>query len=325
MRQGFAAGPPPTPFFPAARCPMGQRTRGPGPSRIEVDAMITQVILNGLVVGTTYALIALGLTLIFGIMNIINFAHGQLYMIGGFIVYYLTSIFGIHYFISLAFAFLGVMALGMLMEVVLFRPVLDRLKREEVSMLLAMGTAVLLEGLAFLIFGEKQRGVQSVVSGVYEIGGAYLPAGRALALVLAALMVAGLVLFVNYTRTGRALRAMAQNREAAALQGVRMKWLSALGFGLGAGLAGLAGGILVSVLSIYSGAGTAISIKAFLMIMIGGAGVMSGAILGAFVLGFAESVGYVFFPGSMTYLLIFVGVIFFLIIRPQGIVGKPWG
>ncbi|MDH3663963.1 MAG: branched-chain amino acid ABC transporter permease, partial [Alphaproteobacteria bacterium] len=130
---------------------------------------------------------------------------------------------------------------------------------------------------------------------------------------------------VNLTRTGRALRAMAQNRTAAALQGVRMKTLSAFGFGLGAGLAGLAGGILVSVLSIYSGAGTAISIKAFLMIMIGGAGVMSGAILGAFVLGFAESIGYVFLPGSLTYLIIFVGVILFLIIRPQGIMGKPWG
>ncbi|MDH3664713.1 MAG: branched-chain amino acid ABC transporter permease, partial [Alphaproteobacteria bacterium] len=124
---------------------------------------LTQVLLNGLVVGTTYALIALGITLIFGIMNIINFAHGQLYMIGGFIVYYLSGVYGINYFASLAGAFFGVMLLGILIEVLMFRPVLDRLKREEVSMLLAMGLAVLLEGVAFLVFGEKPRGVPSVV------------------------------------------------------------------------------------------------------------------------------------------------------------------
>ena len=286
---------------------------------------MTQVLLNGLVVGMTYALIALGLTIIFSIMNVVNFAHGQLYMIGGFVVYYLTAVYGFPYPASLLASFAVVGLLGAAMEVTLFRPVMERVQREEVTMLLAMGTAVLLEGIAFLLFGEKQRGVPPLVTGVYKIGDAYLPAGRALVLGLAAALIVCLLLFITYTRPGRALRALAQDREATALQGVNLGRISAFGFGLGAGLAGLAGGLLVTVFAIYSGAGTSISIKAFLMIMIGGAGVVSGAILGGFVLGFAESIGYALVPGSMTYLIIFIAVILFLIVRPHGIMGRPWG
>lgn len=107
------------------------------------------------------------------------------------------------------------------------------------------------------------------------------------------------------------------------LQGVPVARLGTLGFGIGAALAGAAGGLLVTVLAINAGAGTAVSVKAFLMIMIGGAGVTSGAILGGLVLGFAEAIGYQMLPGSVTYLAIFTALIVFLIIRPQGIMGKP--
>ena len=110
-----------------------------------------------------------------------------------------------------------------------------------------------------------------------------------------------------------------------ALQGVNIGRYSALGFAIGAGLAGLAGALLITIFAVNSGLGTSISIKAFIMVMLGGAGVVSGAIAGAFVLGFAEAFGYAFIPGSMTYLLIFIALIVFLIVRPQGIMGKPWG
>ena len=119
--------------------------------------------------------------------------------------------------------------------------------------------------------------------------------------------------------------APAQDKEITALQGVNVNRYSALGFGIGAGLTGLAGALLVTVLAVNSGIGTSVSIKAFIMVMLGGAGVVSGAIIGAFVLGLSEAIGYAYIPGSMTYLLIFVGLILFLILRPQGIMGKPWG
>ncbi|PWK66476.1 branched-chain amino acid ABC transporter permease [Aminobacter sp. AP02] len=286
---------------------------------------MTQVMLNALVVGTTYALIALGITIIFSIMKVVNFAHGQLYMIGGFVVYYFNVVFGLPFWFGLVMSFVIVGLLGVAMELFLFRPVMLRVKREEVTMLLAMGTAVFLESLALIVFGEKQRGVPPIATGVVDLFGARLPTGRIVVIVVAAMLIAALMAFIGYTKTGRALRAMAQDREATALQGVNLKWLSAMGFGLGTGLAGLSGGLLVAIFAVHTGAGTAISIKAFLMIMIGGAGVLSGAILGGFVLGFLESVGYALLPGSLTFLIIFLIVICFLIVRPNGIMGKPWG
>jgi branched-chain amino acid transport system permease protein len=286
---------------------------------------MAQMLVNGVVLGMIYALIALGITLIFSIMNILNFAHGQMYMLGGFIVYYLYGVLQLNYFVALLAAVMALGTVGVLFERVFFRRVLRVATREENSMLLAMGTALLLENLALFAFGEKQRGVPPVVTGVYQIFGAYLPAGRALVLGLSAVCIGALLLFVRYTRPGRAMRALAQDKEVTYLMGVDIDRIAALGFAIGAALAGLAGGLLVTIFAINSGVGTTISIKSFIMIMIGGAGVVSGAILGGFVLGFAEAVGYEIFPGSMTYLLIFIGMIFFLIVRPQGIMGRPWG
>ncbi len=284
-----------------------------------------QIIVNGVVLAANYALIALGLTLIFGILNFLNFAHGQMYMVGGFVVYYVYAIFGMNYFVALLACALTLFCIGVAFETLFFRRVLRITTREENSMLLAVGTALLLENLALSLFGEKQRGVPPVVTGVYQIFGAYLPASRLLVLMLSALLVIGLLLFVQYTKPGRAMRAVAQDKEVTLLMGVNVGRISALGFGIGAALAGLAGGLLITISAINSGIGTAISIKAFIMIMIGGAGVVAGAILGGIVLGFTEAIGYALIPGSMTYLLIFIGLIIFLIIRPQGIMGKPWG
>jgi branched-chain amino acid transport system permease protein len=286
---------------------------------------LEQIIVNGVVLAANYALIALGLTLIFGIMNFLNFAHGQMYMLGGFAVYYVYGIFGVNFFVALAACAVILFVIGVAFETLFFRRVLRVATREENSMLLAVGTALLLENIALFAFGEKQRGVPPVVTGVYHIFGAYLPASRLLVLALSVLLVVALLLFVQYTKPGRAMRAVAQDKEVTLLMGVDVGRISALGFGIGAAFAGLAGGLLITISAINSGIGTAISIKAFIMIMIGGAGVVAGAILGGIVLGFAEAIGYALIPGSITYLLIFIAMILFLILRPQGIMGKPWG
>ena len=282
-----------------------------------------QILVNGLVSGSIYALIALGLTLIFGIMRVVNFAHGQMYMLGGFGVYYLYAEAGLPYPVALLLSTLCVALVGVAFELFFFRRVMRISKREENTMLLAMGTALFLENAALLVFGEKQRGVPPFVDGVLMIGDAYLPTARLLVMASAIVLVAALIAFVQFTSTGRALRAVAQDREATRLQGINTDMLGAIGFGLGAGLAGAAGGLLVTVFAVNSGVGTAVSVKAFTMIMLGGAGVVPGAILGGLLLGFAEAIGYDLFPGSVTYLLIFVFLITFLVIRPQGIMGKP--
>jgi branched-chain amino acid transport system permease protein len=284
-----------------------------------------QIIVNGIVLAANYALIALGITLIFSIMNLLNFAHGQMFMIGGFMVYYVYGVFGMPYVLGLLTAAVVAGLIGVAFEVFFFRRVVRIATREENSMLLAVGTALLLENLALFAFGEKQRGVPAVMSGVYRIGDAFLPANRAMVVVISLVLIVGLLLFVQYTRPGRAMRALAQDRQATYLMGVNVDRVSAMGFGIGAALAGLAGALLITVSGINAGVGTAISTKAFIMIMIGGAGVVAGSIMGGIALGFAEAIGYALIPGSITYLLIFVGLIVFLIIRPQGIMGKPHG
>jgi branched-chain amino acid transport system permease protein len=284
-----------------------------------------QVLVNGVVLAVNYALIALGITLIFSVMNILNFAHGQMFMVGGFVVYYLYGVYHLNYFVSLVAVVVVLGVIGYCFETFFFRRIRKVATREENSMLLAVGTALLLENLALSIFGEKQRGVPPVVTGVFRLGSAFLPASRLLVMLLALVLIVGLLLLVQYTKIGRAMRALAQDREVTHLMGVNVNRVSAFGFALGAALAGLAGGLLITVFGVNSGVGNAYSIKAFIMIMIGGAGVVPGAILGAIVLGFAEAIGYALLPGSITYLLIFIGLIIFLLVRPQGLLGKPWG
>lgn len=284
-----------------------------------------QIIVNGALLSANYALIALGITLIFSVMKVLNFAHGQMFVIGGLLLHFGYATLGLPYILAFIGAVATVAVIGLLMERFFFQRVARIATREENTMLLAVGTALLLENAALSLFGEKQRGVPPLVSGVYRLGSAFIPANRLLMFCIAIALIALVLLFVTYSRTGRAMRALAQDRTAALLMGVDVQRIGNAGFALGAGLAVVAGGLLISVSGVNAGMGTAISTQAFIMIMIGGAGVIAGALFGAVVLGFAEAVGYAFFPGSVTYLLIFVGLILFLLIRPQGIMGKPWG
>ncbi len=281
-----------------------------------------QVIVNGVYLGSQYAMIALGLTLIFALMNVLNFAHGQMYVIGGFVTYTFYGQFELPFVLALLMSCVTLAVLGALIEKFLFGPVIRRSAREESTMLLAAGIAFL------LVFGEKQRGVPKIVDGVFNWDfRIIIPYDRVLICFLAILSIVAFITFMQFTRTGRALRAIAQDRVAAELMGVSVNRYSMIGFALGAMLAGLVGGLLVTITGVNLGMGGPTSIKAFMMVMIGGAGVISGAILGGFILGMLEAVGLAVLSqyGDITYLAIFVALMIFLAIRPQGLMGKPWG
>ena len=190
---------------------------------------MTQIIVNGLYTGTQYALIALGLTLIFALMGVLNFAHGQLYVLGGFVTYYVYGVLGLPFGVALLATVATLALVGVIFDRALFAPVLARSSREESSMLLAAGTALLLESLILIFFGEKHRGVPGIASGVMKIGDAFLPYGRMAVMVMAGLLICGFISFMQYTRPGRALRAIAQDKEAAQLQGVDVKFYSTMG------------------------------------------------------------------------------------------------
>ena len=287
-----------------------------------------QVIANGLYLGAQYALIALGLTLIFSLMNVLNFAHGQMYVLGGFVTYTVVAQFELPFIVGLLASGLVLGAVGALVERFLFRPVIRKSQREESTMLLAAGIAFFLDAVILLVFGEKQRGVPKIIDGVFNWDFLIvMPYDRIAIGLLALAMVAGFILYMQYSKTGRAMRALAQDKVAARLMGVDVDRYSMIGFALGAMLAGIVGGLLVTITGINLGMGGPTSIKAFMMIMIGGAGVISGAIMGGFILGMVESVGLTVLAasGDITYLVIFASLMVFLTIRPQGLMGKPWG
>ena len=286
-----------------------------------------QVVANGLYLGAQYALIALGLTLIFSLMNVLNFAHGQMYVLGGFVTYEVYGQLHLPFVVALAASAATLAILGGLIERFLFRTVIKRSVREESTMLLAAGVAYFLDALILLLFGEKQRGVPKIVSGVFVSDNLIMPYDRILIAFLAVLFIVAFILMMRYTKPGRAMRALAQDRVAAQLMGVPVEFYSLVGFALGALLAGLVGGLLVAITGVNSGIGGPISIKAFTMVMIGGAGVIGGAIAGGFILGMLESVGLSVLHayGDITYLVIFAALMVFLSIRPNGLMGKPWG
>jgi branched-chain amino acid transport system permease protein len=287
-----------------------------------------QILANGLYLGAQYALIALGLTLIFSLMNVLNFAHGQMYVFGGFVTYTVVAQWGLPFIVGLIASAVILAIMGALIEFLLFRPVIRKSKRDESTMLLAAGIAFFLDAVILLLFGEKQRGVPKIVNGVFNWDmRLIMPYDRILIGVLAIAMIAGFIALMQYTKAGRAMRALAQDRMAAQLMGVDVDRYSMIGFALGALLAGLVGGLLVTITGINLGMGGPRSVKAFIMIMIGGAGVISGAIAGGFILGMMESIGLTVLAvyGDITYLAIFASLMVFLALRPQGLMGKPWG
>jgi len=168
-----------------------------------------QVVVNGLYLGAQYALIALGLTLIFSLMNVLNFAHGQMYVLGGFVTYTVVAQFGLPFIVGLLASGIALAAIGALVEKYLFRPVIRNSKREESTMLLAAGIAFFLDAIILLLFGEKQRGLPKIVDGVFNWDFiVVMPYDRILIGLLALTMVAVFILFMQHSKTGRAMRAL---------------------------------------------------------------------------------------------------------------------
>ena len=285
---------------------------------------MTQIIINGLVLGSLYCLIALGITLIFSIMGVLNFAHGQMYMVGGFVIYFLYGQFQLNIVLCLIACAVILGLIGAIFYHGLFRRVIEK-STEDSTMLLAIGSALFLEESAYLLFGEKTRGVPAVVDGVFQFMGAFFVAERLFVMGMSLVLILGLLLFVKKTKLGMAMRALSQAREGAVLQGVEVHKISGLGFAIGAALAGLAGGLLAPTLMINPGIGSSISLKSFIIMMLGGFGSVPGAIAGGFLLGFMEAFGNAYLPGPLVYLIIFLSIIVLLIVRPQGIMGKPAG
>jgi branched-chain amino acid transport system permease protein len=283
--------------------------------------LYAQGALNGIMLGLNYGLVALGLSLIFGIMRIVNFAHGEMFMLGGYVTYYLFGIFGINYFATFVMATLLIGLLGVLLEKIIFRPLTNRPEMALTSLIAAIGLAWVFQMLAVICFGELDKDIPTAFKGIFRFGGVVITAERLAAIVIGITLVVVLSLFLKKTKLGKAIRAVAEDREAAALQGIPVTRMSALSFGIGSGLAAAAGAIITPIFIINPSIGGEVILKAFLVVILGGMGSIPGAMLGGLILGFIESYGCLFFPVPTVSVITFVMIILILIVRPQGLLG----
>jgi len=276
-----------------------------------------QVFVNGLMLGLTYVLIASGFSLIYGIMRLLNFAHGEFYMLGAFATYLFCEHLGVNYFVAMALSMIIIAVLGILVYRYLFRPFRDQ---HDPSLVIALAVAMLIGGLALLIFGEKDKSVSPVFSGIIKVLGATLSMERIVVIIMAIILMAALTLYIKFSKTGQAMRAVAQDREAAALQGIGVDPTFTLCMAISSALAGAAGALLAPLFFVNPFLGMHAVLKALVVVVIGGLGSIPGAIAGGLLLGFVESFGNTFF-GDITEILGFVIVMLVLLFRPQGLFG----
>jgi branched-chain amino acid transport system permease protein len=284
-----------------------------------VSFLVAQSLVNGVVLGMLYMLMAIGFTLVFGIMRIVNFAHGEFYMIGAFTTFVGVTMLDLPFPVALALALVCAIFLGALAERFIFRS----FRSNELSgMIASLGLAMILQNAVLILFGPDPNAMPSLASGVYRLGTLVVPKSRGMILLAAVIILGGFYLFLMHSRHGRALRALVMDPEMASAFGVRTSLLYPLGMGLGVGLAALAGGLMAPVFGVSPFIGATPLLKAFIVVIVGGLGSIPGAALAAILLGLTESFMSSFVSASSADILTFILVILVLLIRPSGLLGR---
>ena len=286
---------------------------------MSMGTILVQTVVNGLMVGMIYVLMAIGFTMVFGIMRIVNFAHGEFYMAGAFLFAILYGSNGMPFAVSVLLAVGATALLGLLMERVVFR----KFRGNELNgMIASVGVALILQNSALLMWGSSARTVPPVISGVLSVGGIVFPWSRLVVIIGAIVAVVSLNLLIGHTRIGRAMRAVAQDAEIAQVQGIRVDIIFPVAFVLGVSLAAFAGVLMAPVLSVSPFIGLAPTLKAFVIVVIGGLGSVPGAVAGGLLIGLIESFAGTFVSASLSEILQFLVVIAVVLLRPQGLLGR---
>ncbi|WP_284035587.1 branched-chain amino acid ABC transporter permease [Neobacillus sp. 114] len=288
---------------------------------------IIQLIVNSLQTGAIYVIFALGLTLVFGVMKIVNFAHGEFYTAGAFLTYLFIDQWGILTEINIYLAYLiaficSIVIVGMVgyfIEMTIF----SRFHGDMVSgLIISLGLSMVLQVLYLILFSANPKNITSIFKGTNTLFGGVISNERIAIFILALLFTVGMALIIKQTKFGKAMRAISQDKEAAELQGINYKSITRWGFVVGVILAASAG-VLVSPASIVDPyIGGAYLMKAFIIIILGGMGSIPGCILAGFILGVIESFGTFYFNLAFATTLSFILVMVMLLIRPQGLMGN---
>jgi branched-chain amino acid transport system permease protein len=280
--------------------------------------MLGQVIVSGLLAGALYAMVALGLGLIFGVMRVLNVAHGPLLMLGAYITYWLFSTVGLNPYLSLLVSMPVVFLIGVALQRFLVRRVVDA--PELSSLLLTFGISIALVNVAQLAFTSDLRSVE-FITGSFLLGPFAFSKSRVITCLFAAGITALAFLFLQKTRLGKAIRAVSQSREVAQVCGINVQRIHLLAFGLASALAA-AGGTLVTVMvAIQPEMGAVYTFKSFLVIVLGGAGNYPGALLGGLLLGLVEQLASLFITTQVNEAVAYVLLVVVLLLRPTGLLG----
>jgi branched-chain amino acid transport system permease protein len=279
---------------------------------------LVQSIVNGFTLSAIYILVSLGLTLILSIMNIVQMAHGEIYMIGAYLVYYLFSVMHVNFYISLLASILLVGGFGIIMQRFLFRRYTGDPER---AMIISIGLMLCLQNIVIFVAGGVAKAYASPFTGVAKFLGVSLSWERLIIIAVGVILVIALFMFVRYTKQGQAMLAISQDKEGAALQGININRISSLAMFLGSALAALAGGLVGGLFSLLPTMGSFALMKGIAVIVLGGLGSIPGVIIGSLCLGLIDGIVPMFSTVYIAGLIGYGAIILILFFRPKGI----WG
>jgi len=282
--------------------------------------ILGQVFLNGLSLSAIYVLIALGFTLLFGIMKVVNFAHGAFAMLGGYALYYLYGVLELPYLPAILLAAAGVAAAGLVLEVLVFRWFYQKMFQ---SMIGLLGLNIAIVFTCVILFDVYERSIPPALDGVLQFGDLIIPTDRLLVIAIAAVVLLAFWAFMSLSRYGLAMRAAAQDVEIAETQGIRTGLIYKLAFFVAVFMAALAGGIYAQTYALSPFMGDRPLMVAFIVVILGGMGSIPGAALGGLIFGFGESFLSTFYGSATSSFVSFGVVIALLIVRPWGLLGTP--
>ena len=280
--------------------------------------LFVQTMLNGFALAMMYVLIASGITLMFGIMHIVNFAHGTIFMLGGFLFFVLVNLLHINFFLSLLIDAVVIGIFGIAIGKVCFQPFRGELDR---SFITSLGLILIFEASMLVIFGNFARAVTSPFVGAVRFFGIAISWERIVVIAVGLVTMTGLSLFIKLSKLGQAMVACAQDDVGAMLQGIDINKISAVCMFIGCSLAGIAGVLVGTMFAIEPYMGGSYTVKCFVLVALGGLGSLPGAVLGGLILGFLEAFGTLLAGAAIGPLIAFIIVIFLLLFKPKGLLG----
>jgi len=282
--------------------------------------LFLQQVFNGIMIGSTYAIVALGLTLVFGILHVPNFAHGHLYMLGAYVTFFMMKLYGLSFWPALLISMLVLALIGVLVERIVFRPLINQ---AHITMFIsAIGLLMLIENFVIVAWGPRAHRIQNPYPTIVRVFGITMTHQRIIVIAAAVILMVLLQLFIKKTIVGTTIEAVAQDREGALMMGISVNRVAGMTFAISSALAAAAASLVAPIFMISPTMGGLLVMKAMIIIILGGMGSIKGAILGGYILGLVEALGGGYLSAAYKDVFAFGLLIAVLAVKPTGLFGK---